>query len=328
MGLIPHGSHPSGQRPAQSAGRGTDDRPAWMRDGAKAFLLDGGEDLSVVGESLYQDKLWRLAGARPGGERAHTDVTALLVAEDGNPHDGNAIAVWINGLKTGYLSREDSARYRPGLLALQRAHRMPVALSGFIAGGGTRDDGPGRLGVFLRHDPADFGLPPRPGADALRYTAFGLSPADLDDMRLTYLSNYNHRSMNSGRGSAEIVTVIRTGMFQDPLRQAAATPRPWRSQHDRHLPAILARVPADPAAVAVLIDGTVIGYLGQDAAERHREQLDDLARAGQHLVCSAPIVGGEEGKSFGVRLQVKPGIGTRWAAGARPAAPERPLQRP
>ena len=35
---------------------------------------------------------------------------------------------------------------------------QPVALNGVIVGGGIREDGPGRLGVFLRHDPADFGL--------------------------------------------------------------------------------------------------------------------------------------------------------------------------
>ena len=33
-----------------------------------------------------------------------------------------------------------------------------VLLVGVIAGGGIREDGPGRLGVFLRHDPADFDL--------------------------------------------------------------------------------------------------------------------------------------------------------------------------
>ena len=50
--------------------------------------------------------------------------------------------------------------------------------------------------------------------------------------------------------------------------------------------------------------------------------LEELEQAGQHLVCHALIVGGEDGKQFGVRLQVKPEIGTRWAAGAKlPMAP-------
>jgi hypothetical protein len=44
----------------------------------------------------------------------------------------------------------------PGLLALQEKRGMPIALSGIIAGGGMRDDGPGRLGVFFDHDPKEF----------------------------------------------------------------------------------------------------------------------------------------------------------------------------
>jgi len=61
-------------------------------------------------------------------------------------------------LKVGHLSRANARRYRPGLLSLQRRYGQPVALSGVIVGGGIPEDGPGQLGVFLRHDPADFGL--------------------------------------------------------------------------------------------------------------------------------------------------------------------------
>ena len=221
-----------------------EERPDWMRDGAKAALLEGDRNLEVVGESFYQDNLWRLAAARRG-EPVRVEITAVLVAEDGNPYDSNAIAVWINGLKTGHLSRENACAYRPGLLALQRTHRMPIALTGVIVGGGWHDDGPGRLGVFLRHDPEDFGLRPQPSpareptawtgpADALASeasiasgrVAWGLSEADLEDARSAYLTNYNHRFMNCGRGSAEITAVVGTSRFQESLRQAATTPRP------------------------------------------------------------------------------------------------------
>lgn len=318
MSLFRRGSRGPGTAAAPAPPSRADGRPEWMRDGMQAVQLGGADDLAVVGESRYQHNLWLLAGQEPGCERVHMEVTALLVAEDGNSDDSRAVAVWIDGLRAGYLARADAARYRPGLLALQQARRMPIALSGIIAGGGMRQDGPGRLGVFLRHDPADFGLHRPASADALGYPAFGLTAADLEDARLTYQKNYNHRFMNCGRGEAEIVTVTRTGQFQEPLRQATAAPRPWRHQADRHLPAILARHPGDPATVVVLIDGNVTGYLSQAVASRHREQFDELGRSGQYLVCSALIVGGGEGKSFGVRLQVKPGIGARWAAGARP----------
>ena len=131
-----------------------------MRNGAQVVLLDGDEDLEVVRESFYQENLWHLAGAQPGRERVREDIYAVLVAEDDNPYDPNAVAVWINGLKVGHLSRENAQRYRPGLLAQQEALGKPIALAGVITGGGIRSDGPGKLGVFLRHDPEDFGLPP------------------------------------------------------------------------------------------------------------------------------------------------------------------------
>jgi hypothetical protein len=41
--------------------------------------------------------------------------------------------VWIQGLKVGYLSREDAQRYRPGLLTLVQQHGKPIALAGVIA---------------------------------------------------------------------------------------------------------------------------------------------------------------------------------------------------
>jgi hypothetical protein len=212
MDLFRHHDRLASERGVREDAGRIEDRPDWMRDGAKAALLGGDRDLEVVGESFYQDNLWRLAAARPG-EPVRVEVTAVLVTEDGNPYDSNAIAVWIDGLKVGHLSRENARVYRPGLLALQRAHRMPIALTGVIVGGGLRDDGPGRLGVFLRHVPEDFGLHLRPfqapestvrtgSADSLvpeasvasGPVAWGLSEADLEDVRLTYLTNYNHRS--------------------------------------------------------------------------------------------------------------------------------------
>jgi hypothetical protein len=131
-----------------------------MRDGMTLALLDGGhEDLEVVGELRRQDALWRIVGGRQRPElRVRMDIYAVLVPEIGNPYDANAVSVWIEGMQVGYLSRENAVRYRPGLLALQRKHGQPIALPGVIAGGGIRDDGPGKLGVFLNHDPEDFGL--------------------------------------------------------------------------------------------------------------------------------------------------------------------------
>jgi hypothetical protein len=151
------------QQPDRHSAWSPEHRPSWMRDSMEVQLHEGREDLEVVGEASYQDNLWGIVGGRrsPDG-RVREEVYAVLAAEPDNPYDANAVAVWIQGLKVGYLSREDALRYRPGLLALEQQHGKPIALAGVIAGGGMRADGPGRLGVFLEHDPADFGLRPMP----------------------------------------------------------------------------------------------------------------------------------------------------------------------
>ena len=165
-------------------------RPAWMREGTlEAALLEGHDDLEVVGESHRQENLWRLLGGQHRPEvRVRMDVYAMLLAEDGNPYDANAVSVWIDGLMVGYLPRDEARRFRPGLLALQKREGKPIALEGVIAGGGMQDDGPGRLGVFLRYDPEDFGLavpPIAPYVDARLRAALG------DDLACSKESPYN-----------------------------------------------------------------------------------------------------------------------------------------
>jgi hypothetical protein len=58
---------------------------ASVRDGIEVALLDGNDDLDVVGESYYQENLWRLVGPRWPDERVRQPVYAVLIAEDDNP---------------------------------------------------------------------------------------------------------------------------------------------------------------------------------------------------------------------------------------------------
>lgn len=128
--------------------------------GIVAKLYDGHDTLEVVGESFYQDALWEIVGGLRA-EPVRFDTHAVLVPEPKNPYDQNAIRVQINGALVGYLSRHDAATYLPGLERLMETGPSHlVALHGQIVGGGQRPDGLGFLGVFLDHDPADFGLAP------------------------------------------------------------------------------------------------------------------------------------------------------------------------
>jgi len=146
-----------------------------------------------------------------------------------------------------------------------------------------------------------------------------LDDGELEDARLAYSKNYNHRYMNCGKGSAEIFAVAGTSHCQSALALVAATPRPWRHAADRHVPAVLVREPDNPYdgnAVRVLIDGYMVGP--RDVAADRRDLLDYLASTNQRLVCAALIVGGGPDRKFGVRIQVKPSAGTRWAKGTQP----------
>jgi hypothetical protein len=188
------GAHSRGAPPHDQPRRADlDERPAWMVDGMSALLFEGREDLEVVGESHYQDNLWRLVGGRPADpeERVRADIVAVLAAEPDNSYDANAIAVWIDGLKVGHLSHNDARLYQPGLLVLQEKHGTPVALSGVIVGGGMRDDGPGRLGVFLQHDPRDFGIS-RP--QLLRLAESKTQTGTSDTLATGYADDSHHLS--------------------------------------------------------------------------------------------------------------------------------------
>lgn len=66
--------------------------------------------VNVVGVSQYQRVLE--AAAEEGGA-----IEAVLVLEDDNAYDDQAVAVHIDGERAGYLSRGDARLYRADLAA-------------------------------------------------------------------------------------------------------------------------------------------------------------------------------------------------------------------
>jgi hypothetical protein len=321
---------------------GTERAP--LADQAEVLQLPDDGRQQVVGEHFYQAALERICRGRTvptvgdaGCWENSLPVSARLVAEHDNPHDRTAVRVEVRGITVGHLPRGDAAVLH-GYLAATHERGQYAQCEGRIV---VASNGDYSIYLHLANlDSVAFALRPQGGEATMddpsqpdvsgwaghqrvgitNTGSCSFSAAELEDARRAYQANYSYRTMNCGRGSAEIATVVGTSRFQDSLREAAAAPRPWRHQFDRHIPALVVRDPGKPAAVAVLIDGNIVGFLDREVAERHCEQLQELEQAGQHLVCSALIVGGGHGRDFGVRLQIKPDIGRRWAAGAKPSA--------
>lgn len=107
---------------------------------------DDSYPMNAVGESQYQDALQRICGphSRYGH---HFDAIATLVREPHNPHDQNAVAVEIQNMKVGYLSREDARRVGG---QMDEEGLVRVDCKALIAGGWrTNQHDEGSFGVRL-----------------------------------------------------------------------------------------------------------------------------------------------------------------------------------
>lgn len=121
-------------------------------EGLEMVQFPRGLPVAVVGESHYQDALERLCGGREE-HGAHQECVALLVPEDMNPFDPEAIRLDIGGLTVGYLSRAAAKRYRPVAEQLRSEGKIGVA-EAVIVGGWDRGDGDrGHFGVQLDMNP-------------------------------------------------------------------------------------------------------------------------------------------------------------------------------
>lgn len=96
-------------------------------EGPGTFAID------VVGVARRQAALTTLV-ERQGRSGRTVTVEALLVLEDSNPHDANAVRVEIEGELVGYLSRENAPRYRADLAAAGQP-RASVRCKARIVGG-------------------------------------------------------------------------------------------------------------------------------------------------------------------------------------------------
>ena len=79
-------------------------------DQVRDVLVPGGDIVEVVGTAPYQEALETVAGGS-AGSAPDVEKWAYLIPEPDNPWDRNAVAVYIDGRKVGYLPRESAGAY-------------------------------------------------------------------------------------------------------------------------------------------------------------------------------------------------------------------------
>jgi len=98
--------------------------------------------VDVVGVSQYQRVI------EAAGEKGDV-VMAMLVLEDSNPYDDQAVAVHLGGQRAGYLSRANARAYRADLAAAGEPAATVRCKAKIVGGFETRDGARAHFGLKL-----------------------------------------------------------------------------------------------------------------------------------------------------------------------------------
>lgn len=105
----------------------------------------------VVGESHYQDALWRIVGEAPQSrDNVEWEGMATLLPDPKNRYDRNAVKVVIDGQTVGHISREHAALLQPALVKFKRKRGAEITVACHAKGGFLRKDGTrANVGIVL-----------------------------------------------------------------------------------------------------------------------------------------------------------------------------------
>ncbi|HDL17288.1 MAG TPA: hypothetical protein ENH27_05555 [Rhizobiales bacterium] len=115
-----------------------------------AVFLGGNNkhDVPVVGESHYQSELEWIAGGRTG-DCVYHNCFAILIPDDANLYDDNAIRIEIDGKMVGYLPATGAPKFRAALKDLNLAGQATFCRAKIVGGWDRGGDDYGHFGVLL-----------------------------------------------------------------------------------------------------------------------------------------------------------------------------------
>ena len=110
--------------------------------------------VDVVGVSRRQSVLAAIVDRQSRRGRTVT-LDAVLILEDSNPRDANAVRIEIEGELIGYLSRDNARRYRADLAAAGQPHATVRCKARIVGGFETESGERAPFGVRLDLPPME-----------------------------------------------------------------------------------------------------------------------------------------------------------------------------
>jgi hypothetical protein len=99
-----------GKLGSEPLGNILDPSRALTASSARMLLGDASFDFEVVGESFYKQNFLALQRNLELEDGTDWDEVATLIADPGNQHSTNAVAVFVSGLKLGYVPESIAPR--------------------------------------------------------------------------------------------------------------------------------------------------------------------------------------------------------------------------
>ena len=130
--------------------------------------------LPCAGSSHYHDALAAVA-VHPAGRQALTFCRVLLMPEDNNPHDPQAVAVYAEGRKAAHLSRNDAQAYRAAVLG-HGLQLGPMTCDAAISKGLAT---PAKSYSYALELDIDVRIAPRPASNSGPAPRHGIPESDL-----------------------------------------------------------------------------------------------------------------------------------------------------
>ena len=231
--------------------------------------------IPIVGESQYQEAIAAAVGVHcPEGHEDY--VTVCLVTEPTNPHDPNAVVVFLSGRRVGYLDRSTASEFQPIVHDFESRGLLPICCAlvngGFIRSNGTR----GYFGVILMLAPA---------------AECAMSNTITDDHML--------------HPGDRTVTVTREEHYQGPLERYGPDVAVWVTLHWRDSGDPHAKSSSRPV-IEVRLDGECVGFL----TAKMSEDLGDLLYE-ESPTAVVGVIRSENKVRTGTNLNLKLGVTRR-----------------